>query len=420
MENQKIFNISAKTIEEAALCLKEVAKKTPLQFCERLSKKYQAKVYLKREDLQPIRSYKIRGAYNKMINLTEEEKTRGVVTASAGNHAQGVAFSCQKLKIKGVIFMPIITPLQKIERVKYFGEDYIQIKLIGETYDESTKAAKDYSHKTGAVYIPAFDDPLVVSGQGTIAKEIYDQLLGNFDLVLVPIGGGGLISGISTYLKEKNKNIKIFGVEPKGAASMFQSLKAGKIITLKNVDTFCDGVAVKTPGKITFSLCQKNVDSIIIVDEGQVATTVIDLYQNEGIIAETAGALSVAALEEIKEKIKNKTVVCVISGGNNDLLRYPEILERSLIYQERKHYFLIEFAQKPGQLKKFVNHVLGPTDDIVLFEYIKKNNKEKGPALVGIELKDKKDLKPILIKLKKFGFNYKIIKNKDLLYSYLI
>lgn len=420
MTNQQPLGVSVKTIEESAQRLKGVIKKTPLEFCERLSKKYQANIYLKREDLQPVRSYKLRGAYNKIINLVQKEKKRYVVSASVGNHAQGVAFSCAKLRVKGIIFMPITATTQKIERVKYFGSNYVEVRLVGQNYDECTKVAKDFAKKTDATYIPAFDDELIISGQGTIAKEIYDELKGNLDIVLIPIGGGGLISGIAIYLKEKNKNIQILGVEPLGAASMFKSLKIGKITTLKHIDNFCDGVAVKRPGKLTFFICQKKVDQVIIVNEGQVATSLIELYQNEGIITETAGALSVCALEEIKDNIKNKTIVCIISGGNNDLLRYPEILERSLVYQGKKYYFLLEFTQKPGQLKKFVNHVLGPTDDIVLFEYIKKNNKEKGPALVGLELKDKKDFPPLLIKLKKFGFNYKLIKNKELLYNYLI
>ncbi len=412
--------INVKTIDEAATKLEGVIRETPLQYSDRLSKRYGAKIYFKREDLQEIRSYKIRGAYNKMIHLTDAEKKQGVVTASAGNHAQGVALSCMKLKIKGVIFMPIVTPLQKIDRVKYFGDGYVQIKLVGQSYDEATLAAKTYSHETGAVYIPAFDDELVINGQGTIGKEIYDETNGKIDFVIVPIGGGGLISGLSTYLKEKNKNIKILGVESTGAASMSKSLKLGKVSSLKKVDTFCDGVAVKTPGNITFPICQKNIESVVVIEEGQVAKTVIDLYQNEGIIAETSGALSVSALENIKNKIKNKTVVCIISGGNNDLLRYPEIMERSLVYQGKKYYFLVEFAQKPGQLKKFLNHVLGPTDDIVLFEYVKKNNKEQGPALVGLELKDKNNLDLILEKMKEFSFNYKMIEDKELLYSYLI
>jgi len=412
--------INIKTIDDASRTLEGVIKKTPLQFDERLSKIYGAKIYFKREDLQEIRSYKIRGAYNKMAHLTTDRKKRGVVTASAGNHAQGVALSCTKLKIKGTIFMPVVTPLQKIDRVKYFGDGYIQIKLVGQTYDEATQAAKNYSHKTGAIYIPAFDDEYVVAGQGTIGKEIFEELNGKVDYVLSPIGGGGLISGVGIYLKEKNKKIIIVGVEAKGADCMDRSLKAEKIISLDSVDTFCDGCAVKTPGKLNFDICKKYVDSIKIIDTGYVAKAMVDIYQNEGIITEPAGALSVSGLENIKDKIKGKTVVCIISGGNNDLLRYPEILERSLVYQGKKYYFLIDFAQKPGQLKKLVNHVLGPTDDIILFEYMKKNNKEQGPALVGIELKEKENINSIITKMKEFNFDYKIIDDKELLYNYLI
>ncbi|MEK7633788.1 MAG: threonine ammonia-lyase IlvA [Patescibacteria group bacterium] len=414
------MKITIKEIEEATKNLEGVVKKTPLQLNERLSKLYGAKVYFKREDLQDIRSYKIRGAFNKMVHLTDKEKALGVVTASAGNHAQGVALSCTKLKIKGTVFMPVVTPTQKIERVKYFGDGYIQIKLVGQTYDESTKAAKDFSKETRAVYIPAFDDKFIIAGQGTVGKEIYDELKGKINYVLAPIGGGGLISGVGTYLKEKNKNIKVIGVEAKGSDCMDKSLKAGKIISLDTIDTFCDGCAVKTPGKLNFDICKKYVDSIELIDTGYVAKAMVDIYQNEGIITEPAGALSVSALENIKDQIMGKTVVCIISGGNNDLLRYPEILERSLVYQGKKYYFLIDFAQKPGQLKKFVNHVLGPTDDIVLFEYVKKNNKEKGPALVGVEFKNRKNLPPILTKLKEYNFNFKMIEDKELLYSYLI
>lgn len=409
-----------KKIEEAEKRIEGLVKKTPLTYCHRLSKLYQADIYFKREDLQEIRSFKIRGAFNKISQLRKEEKKRGVVTASAGNHAQGVAFSCASLKIKGTIFMPIVTPSQKIDRVKYFGGSYVEIALVGQNYDEASQAAKRYAKNKNCIYISAFDDEEVIIGQGTIGKEIFDQTKGKIDYVFAPIGGGGLISGISAYLKEKNHLIKIFGVESNGTASMFQSLRNNKIVPLNEIDTFCDGVAVKEVGHLTFSLVKKYVDRLIVVPEGQVATVMIDLFQNEGIITEPAGALSIAALEKIKKEIKGKTLVCVLSGGNNDLLRYPEILEKSLIYQGRKHYFIIEFTQKPGQLKKFVNNVLGPTDDIVLFEYIKKNNKEKGPALVGIELKEKRDLSPILLKLKRFGFNYKIIDNNELLYSYLV
>ncbi|MDO8609774.1 MAG: threonine ammonia-lyase IlvA [bacterium] len=412
--------VTLKMIDEAAVILNGVAQKTILQYCKRLSLQYKANVYLKREDLQEVRSYKIRGAYNKMISLSSEEKKRGVVCASAGNHAQGVAYSCSALKIKGVIFMPIITPNQKIEKVKHFGDGYVDIKLIGNDFEEASNASKKFCKEKGAAYVHPFDDPYTISGQGTVGKEIYEELNGKIDYVFVVIGGGGLISGISIYIKGKNKKIKIIGAEPNGAAGMYHSLQNNRVITLESLDNFVDGCAVKTVGNLTFNICKKNVDKIVKMPEGQVCTVMIDLYQNEGIIAEPAGAVSVAALDNMKDMIKGKTVVCVISGGNNDILRYPDVMERSLVYQGRKHYFLIEFAQKPGQLKNFLNHALGPHDDIVLFEYIKKTNKEKGPALVGVELRNKKDLESLLKKMTSIELKFTVIKDKELLYGYLI
>jgi len=407
-------------IKKAKENLRGVVKMTPLQLSERLSKKYQADIYLKREDWQKVRSFKIRGAYNKISQLTDRERKRGVVTASAGNHAQGVAFSCSYLKIRGVIFMPKTTPLQKIHRVRYFGGGYVKVILEGENYDQASYLAKEYARKTKAIYIHAFDDEKVIAGQATIGEEIFDQLEGNIDYVIVPIGGGGLIAGIALSLKAKNKKIQLIGVESKGTQSMNLALKNKSIISLKAVDAFCDGIAVKKVGNLTYKLCQKYVDQTYVVDEGKIALEMIDLFQNEGIVVEPSAATTIAVLDDLKEQIKRKNVVCVISGGNFDLLRYPEILEKSLVYQGLKHYFLIEFAQRPGQLKKFVNHVLGPNDDIVLFEYIKKNNKEKGPALVGIELKRKQDYEKIITNLEKYQFSYQVISSNDLLYKYLI
>lgn len=412
--------ISVRTIKEASKRLKGVAKNTPLQFSKRLSKLYGAKIYLKREDLQEVRSYKIRGAYNLIKSLTTQEKSRGVVCASAGNHAQGVAYSCNALKIKGTLYMPITTPLQKINRVKHFGDDWVNIKLEGESFDESSQAAKKFGKKNDAVFVHPFDDQRVISGQGTVGLEIYEKIGEELDYLFCPIGGGGLISGAGFYLKAKNKKIKIVGVEAKGAAGMYTSLKMKKVTTLETIDPFADGVAVKTVGKNTFRIASKLIDEMIIVQEGKICSTMIDLYQNEGIVAEPAGALSIAALDYFAKEIKGKVAVCILSGGNNDILRYPEIMERSLIYKGLKHYFLIEFAQKPGQLKKLVDKVLGPTDDIVRFEYIKKNSKEVGPALVGIELADKKDFSVLLKKMKDADIKYTILTSDDPLYNYLI
>lgn len=412
--------ITIQQIEEARKRIGKVVEKTPLQFSKRLSEKYEATIYFKREDLQEVRSFKIRGAYNKMATLTKEEEERGVVCASAGNHAQGVAQSCALLKIRGVIFMPQVTPQQKIDRVKNFGGKFVEVKLVGSTYDEASAASKQYCHEKNMVYVHPFNDPLTIAGQGTIAKEIYEDIDGNLDIVIAAIGGGGLISGISSYLKQKSPKVTIFGAEPAGSPSMVEALKKGKPVKIEKINTFVDGAAVQMVGELTAEICRMNVQDVFLVPEGKICTTMISLYQNEGIITEPAGALSVSALDFVADEIKGKTVVCIISGGNNDILRYPEILERSLVWQGRKHYFLIEFAQKPGQLKNFLNNAIGPRDDIVRFEYMKKTDKEKGAALVGIELTKQEDLAPLLAKMKDIELNFRILNPDDLLYQYLI
>lgn len=414
------MEITTKQIEDAAKRLEKIVMKTPLQFSKRLSQKYHAQIYLKREDLQEVRSYKIRGAFNAISSLTNEEKKRGVVAASAGNHAQGVAFSCAALQIKGVIFMPIVTPNQKIEKVKHFGDGFVDIKLIGETYDEASSAAHEYCTTHNAIYIHPFNNPKTIIGQATVGLEIYEELGDKVTAVVVPIGGGGLASGVSTYLKQKNSAIDIYGTEPAGAPALYESIRQGKLVELSTIDTFIDGAAVKVVGDLTFAICQKNLKEVFLIPEGKVCTTMIELYQNEGIIAEPAGALAVSGLSDIAGQIAGKTVVCVLSGGNNDILRYPEIMERSLVYQGLKHYFIIEFAQKPGQLKRFLNEALSPTDDIALFEYMKKTNREKGPALVGIELKHKEDLMPLLEKMDKIALKYRRVSSEDLVYNLLI
>src|SRR3989344_831939 len=414
------MKIDLKIIEQAAKRLQNVAQKTPLQYCKRLSDFYQAQIYFKREDLQEVRSFKIRGAYNKIASLSLEEKKKGVVCASAGNHAQGVAYSCSTLNIKATIFMPLVTPNQKIEKVKKFGNGYVEIKLIGNTFDDANLAAQKFCQEQKAVYVHPFEDPYIIAGQGTVAKEIYEDLAGKVAMVVVPIGGGGLMAGIASYLKIKDPKITMIGVEANGAAGMQKSISKGRVFSLDKIDSFVEGTAVRTVGNLTLKICQDKIDEVVVIPEGQVCTTMIELYQNEGIIAEPAGALSISALQNIAPKIKGKTVVCILSGGNNDILRYPEIMERSLVYQGRKHYIIIEFAQKPGQLRNFVDKALGPTDDIVRFEYIKKTNKEKGPALVGIELKDKKDWQPFMARMSKIGLKYRVIDSNDLVYNYLV
>jgi threonine dehydratase len=415
------MNITVKTIDEAAEKIKGVVKKTPLQYNRRLSEELEADVYFKREDLQPVRSYKLRGAYNVMASLSKKEREKGVVCASAGNHAQGVALSARLLKVKATIFMPIVTPLQKINRVRAIGKHYVKIELIGTTYDESCTEAKKYCKKTGMNFVHPFDDPRTISGQGTVGKEILEQLPNvSPDYVFVPIGGGGLISGVGTYIKSLHPGTKIIGVEAKGAPTMHEAFKQKKVVTLEKIDTFVDGAAVTTAGELSFKIASKVTDKIALCEDGKICTTMIELYQNEGIVAEPAGAMAIAVLSEFAKELRGKTVVSILSGGNNDILRYPEIMEKSLVYLGLKHYLLIEFAQKPGQLKAFLNKVLGPQDDIVLFEYIKKTSRERGPALVGIELSKKEDLAPLLAKMDKEQIRYNIITADDPLYSFVL
>lgn len=399
--------------------LNKVVRRTPLEFSDRLSRKYNAKVYFKREDLQQVRSYKIRGAYNLISSLGEEEKKRGVVCASAGNHAQGVAMSCSRLRIKGMVFMPTTTPRQKVGRVQSFGKGYIKIVLSGKTFDESNAAALQYTKENKSVYVHPFDDYRTMAGQGTVGVEIIEELPA-VECVLVPIGGGGLVSGMGIYLKRKKPSVQVLGVEPLGAAGMMHSLKKGRVTELEWIDSFVDGAAVKKVGARTFRIAKSVLDDIVAVPEGQVCTTMLELYQKEGIIAEPAGALAVSSLENYRELIAGKVVVCILSGGNNDISRYPEIIEKSLVYQGLKHYFIVEFFQKPGELMTFVTKALGPTDDIVRFEYIKKTNKEKGPALVGIELAKKEDLQPLIARMNKLGIKHKLVTQDDMLYGLLV
>jgi threonine dehydratase len=407
-------------IDEAAVRLAPVVVRTPLEICKRLSERYGARVLLKREDRHEVRSFKIRGAYNRVASLSAEERARGVVCASAGNHAQGVAFACARLGIRATVFMPAVTPLQKIERVQHFGRERVEVRLLGDSFDDASAAAQAHCEERGAVFVHPFDDPLTIAGQGTIGRELVEELGAPPDVLVAAIGGGGLISGIAAYLKSHRPATVVIGAEPAGAPSMAASLQAGRVVALEEIDTFVDGAAVKRVGDLTFELCRQHLDDLVPVPEGQVCTSIIELYQNEGIISEPAGALAVAALDSVGDRLRDQTVVCVLSGGNNDILRYPEIMERSLVHQGRKHYFIVEFAQKPGQLRRFVDQALGPTDDIVRFEYMKKTNKERGAALVGIELKSKDDLAPLLERMREVHINARPVTSEELLYDYLI
>lgn len=404
---------------KAAERLKKVVNRTPLLFNQNLSRKYQCNVYLKREDLQAVRSYKLRGAYNMMSSLSATQIQKGVVCASAGNHAQGFAYSCKKLHARGVVFMPIITPKQKVNQTRMFGGENIEIKLVGDTFDDCAVAAKQFTEENGMTFIPPFDDYRIIEGQGTVGLEIAEDL-NDIDYLFIPVGGGGLSAGVGSYFKTFFPQTKIIGLEPEGAPSMFEALKAGHPVTLEKIDRFVDGAAVKKVGDITFSICKEVLDDMRLVHEGKVCSTILRLYNEEAIVVEPAGAMSIAALDDFADKIIGKNVVCILSGSNNDIDRMPEIKERSLQFEGLKHYFLIKFAQRPGALKEFVNNVLGPDDDITRFEYMQKTNKETGPAVVGIELQYRKDYDVLLQKMKNYNIDFSEINKDDKLFGYLV
>ncbi|PWK19870.1 threonine ammonia-lyase IlvA [Xanthomarina spongicola] len=407
-------------VYEARERIKDVATHTPLMKNENLSEEFLAQVWLKREDLQPVRSYKLRGAYNKIVSLTDEEKSKGVVCASAGNHAQGVAYACNKLNIKATIFMPVTTPPQKTKQVKLFGKDKVEVVLKGDTFDESFHEAKRLCKDMGGIFIHPFDDDKVIAGQGTIALELLEDARTPIDYLFIPIGGGGLAAGLITVFKQLSPNTKIIGVEPAGAPSMTNSIEKGINTTLEHIDRFVDGAAVKRVGEKTFEICKDNLEDIVLVPEGKICTTILRMYNEEAIVVEPAGALTIAALDLYKKQIQGKHVVCIVSGSNNDITRTEEIKERSLLYEGLKHYFLVQFPQRPGSLKEFVNAILGPDDDITYFQFSKKNNRESGPAVVGIELKNPNDFKKIETRLKQRTFNYQYLNDNADLFTSLI
>ncbi|HEY0434788.1 MAG TPA: threonine ammonia-lyase [Chitinophagaceae bacterium] len=403
----------------AAARLKGVVNRTPLQFNHNLSRKYHCNVFLKREDLQVVRSYKLRGAYNMMSMLPAGQLALGVVCASAGNHAQGFAYSCRKLNAKGVVFMPIITPKQKVNQTKMFGEENVEVRLVGDTFDDCAVAAVKFTHENGMTFIPPFEDKRIIEGQGTVGVEILEDNT-EIDYLFVPVGGGGLSSGVGTYFKTYSPRTTIIGLEPEGAPAMYESLPAGRPVTLESIDRFVDGAAVKRVGDLTFAICRDVLDDMHLVPEGKVCSTILQLYNEDAIVVEPAGALSIAALDDFTEQIRGKNVVCIVSGSNNDIDRMPEIKERSLQYEGLKHYFLINFAQRPGALKEFVNHVLGPDDDITRFEYMQKTNKERGPALIGIELKWRNDYVQLVEKMRAYQIDFSEINKDDKMFGYLV
>lgn len=412
--------VPVENIINAAQRLKGIAYHTPYMQSINLSAQYEANISLKREDLQVVRSYKIRGAYNKISSLKIKQLANGVVCASAGNHAQGVAYACNKLGIKGYIYMPIPTPRQKVKQVQMFGKDFIKIELVGDTFDDAFAEAIKFSTNNKCQFIPPFDDPKVIEGQGTVGYEILQDAIGKIDYLFLPIGGGGLAAGVGSYFKQVSPETKIIGLEPKGAPAMKTSMERGENITLDKIDKFVDGAAVKRVGDLTFSICQQVMDEIITIPEGKVCDTILKLYNEEAIVVEPAGALAISALDFYQEEIKGKNVTCVISGGNNDITRMEEIKERALMYNGLKHYFIIRFPQRAGALREFVADVLGPNDDITHFEYTKKHNRERGPAMVGIELQNSKDFEPLIARMQEKKIAFELLNERLDLFNLLI
>jgi threonine dehydratase len=411
--------IAAADVEAAARQLDGIATRTPLHRSDRLSAQVSADVWLKREDLQPVRSYKVRGAYHFLAQMPVDARPRGVVCASAGNHAQGVAFACARLGVHARVFLPGTTPRQKRDRIAWLGGDAVEIHIVGNTYEEAATAAYDDATVTGATLVPAFDAADVIAGQGTVAAEIVEQLGAAPDVLVVPVGGGGLAAGCAAWLSERQPRVRLVGVEPAGAASMGTALAAGRPVPLVDLDGFVDGAAVRQVGALTFEIVARSGLRLVDVDEGRLCSELLALYQSDGIIAEPAGALATAALGDGLVVEPGSTVVCVVSGGNNDVSRYGEILERSLVFEGLKHYFLVEFPQEPGALRRFLDEVLGPDDDITRFEYVKRNNRDTGPALVGVELARASDLGPLLARIDRSPLTVQHLEPGSPLYSFV-
>lgn len=424
MTTSRYEEVHASDIQVAQARISSIIAPTPLQYCPRLSEQAGCQVFLKREDLQDVRSYKIRGAYYSISNLSDEQREAGIVAASAGNHAQGVAYACKSMGIKGKIFVPSRTPKQKRDRIMVHGGDMVELVVTGANFDECAAAARADMAERGATMVEPFDARDTVIGQGTVAAEILSQLsaMGKaLNTVVVPVGGGGLLAGVASYLADMSPRTAIVGVEPAGAASLQAALKAGEPVTLDEVDTFADGTAVKRIGNIPFEIIEHNQGRIhnVTVTEGALSTEIIELYQNEGIIAEPSGALSVAALRELNLGA-DEVVVAVISGGNNDILRYQEIMERSMVHRGLRHYFLVNFLQEPGQLRSFLTDVLGPEDDIIQFEYFKRNNREVGTALVGVELTRASDFEALIQRMDESPIDCQYLKPGTAEYAYIV
>ncbi len=419
MSHENYYPLMA-DIVKASRVVQEVAHTAPLLKNMNLSAKHQANIHLKREDLQLVRSYKIRGAFNKIASLSNEVLEKGIVCASAGNHAQGVAYSCSKLKCFGKIYMPETTPRQKIKQVKMFGGEFVEIVLSGDTFDDASAKANVDALEHGQTIIHPFDDPKIIEGQGTVGLEILQQIAEPIDYLFLPIGGGGLASGVGAWMKEFSPNTKIIGVEPEGAPSMKIAFEKNCNVALESIDRFVDGAAVRKVGDLTWKICEKVLDGIVVVPEGLICSTILQMYNEDAIVAEPAGALSIAALQLMGDEIKGKNVVCVLSGSNNDITRMEEIKERSLLYEGLKHYFLVRFPQRSGALREFVNDVLDTGDDITHFEYYKKSSREKGPAVIGIEVQNPSDLQRLQDRMTERNFIFEYLNDKTDLFQFIV
>jgi len=419
MDTKTTYFPTIRHIREASEIIKGIAAVTPLMPSLTYSRKFNSNILFKREDLQQVRSYKIRGAYNKINSLDRAQRKKGIVCASAGNHAQGVAYACSKLNIKGVIFMPAPTPKQKVEQVRMFGEDQVEIRLVGDSFDDAYEAAKHECEATGRTFVHPFNDQKIIEGQATVGLEIIEQAIEPIDYVFVPIGGGGLAAGLSSVFQVLSPRTKIIGVEPEGAPAMKTSIEENKNVTLGQIDKFIDGAAVKRVGDLNFNICKELLHEVITVQEGKVCQTILDLYNRDAIVVEPAGALTIAALGSYADKIKDKNVVCIVSGSNNDITRTAEIKERAMLFSGLKHYFIIRFPQRAGALREFVDTILGPTDDITHFQYSKRTSREDGPAVVGIEIEKPEDLHPLIKRMKDGNFFGEYLNDQPDLFEFL-
>lgn len=411
-------------VDAACEALRGLFPETPLQLNEHLSARYGADIYLKREDLSPVRSYKIRGAFNFFRKvLAKDDGARSFVCASAGNHAQGFAFVCRHFGVPGVIFMPVTTPQQKIDKTRIFGGEFVTIKLVGDFFDQCYKAARDHAEATGALMVPPFDHEDIIEGQATVAAEIVAQLGDGKlpDLVVLPVGGGGLASGVTGYLSGEVDRSGFLFCEPAGAPSLKRSLENGAVVTLDKVDNFVDGAAVGQIGALNFAaLSRFSADQVMLLSENAICVTMIDMLNVEGVVLEPAGALSLTALEALgREALEGKTVVAVVSGGNFDFERLPDVKERAMRHKGLKKYFILRLAQRPGALRDFLN-LLGPDDDIARFEYLKKSARNFGSILIGIETKTPESFAALKAAFDGAGLGYQDITENEILANLII